>query len=397
MFIQTTALKKILSLKKRLKIIQGGSSAGKTIGVLLIFIDKAQSQKGYLASVVSETMPHLKRGAARDFIAIMESHGYYNENRWNKTELTYTFETGSKIEFFSADQPAKVRGPRRRDLFINEANNISYETYTQLAIRTDGDIYLDYNPVAEFWVHTDIIPKMEHDFVILTYEDNEALPESIKKEIESRRDHKNFWTVFGLGQVGEIEGKIYNGWQTIDEIPFEARLERYGLDFGYTNDPTTIVAIYYYNGGWILDEKLYQFGMSNREIANTLKTYRPALIIADSAEPKSIDEIRSYGVNLTGAEKGKDSKKHGIQLIQDQPISVTKQSVNLIKEYRNYMWMTDKNGKILNEPEDGNDHCMDAMRYAITTLGRLKQEVSYWDRVWEAELSNDKPKPNMAR
>ena len=164
---ETTALKKILSLQKRLKIIQGGTSAGKTIAILLILIQKAQTNRDKIISVVSETVPHLKRSSIRDFLNIMQAHNYYKDNSWNRTDYIYTFETGSKIEFFSADNPAKVRGPRRDTLFINEANNVSYETYTQLAIRTAGDIYLDYNPVSEFWVHTDILGFLPNDFIIL--------------------------------------------------------------------------------------------------------------------------------------------------------------------------------------------------------------------------------------
>lgn len=370
-FIATTALRKILALKKRLKVIQGGTSASKTISILTIFIDRAQSRAGYVSSVVSETMPHLKRGAIRDFLNIMEGHGYFREKNWNKTDFIYTFETGSKIEFFSADSADKVRGPRRNgDLFMNECNNISYDTYTQLAIRTEGDIYLDYNPVAEFWVQEEIIPKMDHDFLILTYKDNEGLSPQIVREIESRRENKQFWKVFGEGQLGEAEGRIYKGWLVIDEIPHEARLERYGLDFGYTNDPTAIVAIYYYNGGYILDEVTFQKGLSNKHIADIFKNKDTALVVADSAEPKSIDEIAGYGISIVGAEKGKDSVRNGIAVAQAQRISVTKRSVNLIKEYRNYLWAADRNGKYLspNEPEGAFDHAMDALRYGLVSL-----------------------------
>ena len=399
-FKETTALKKIVSLKKRLKIIQGGTSAGKTVAILLILIDRLQSQEGKVSSVVSETIPHLKRGAIRDFLNIMESHGYFSDSSWNKTDFIYTFETGSKLEFFSADSPDKVRGPRRNgDLFLNECNNISYETYTQLAIRTEGDIFVDYNPVSEFWVHDEVLKRgVEHDFIVLTYKDNEYLSPEIVKEIESRRQNRNFWRVYGEGQLGDIEGRIYTNWQIIDSIPHEARLERYGLDFGYTNDPTAIVAIYYYNGGWILEEKVYKKGMSNKEIADTLKAMPERLVIADSAEPKSIDELRSYGLNVMPADKGKDSVRNGIQLVQDQPISITKQSLNGIKEYRNYLWIVDKDGRILNEPESGNDHFMDAMRYALSTLGRLQQTTDYWDRIYEEELNpKAKPLPNLGR
>lgn len=373
MYKATTAVHRIQALKRRLRIVQGGSSAGKTIAILLILINLAQSRKNILISVVSETVPHLKRGAIRDFLSILEEHGYYVDSRWNRTDYIYEFETGSKIEFFSADSPDKVRGPRRDILFINEANNVSFETYTQLAIRTNEHIYLDYNPVAQFWVHDEIIPNVEHDFIILTYRDNEGLPETIVKEIESRRDNKYFWTVYGEGQLGEVEGKIYHSWQIIDEIPHEARLERHGLDFGYTNDPTAIVAVYYFNGGYILDEVAFQRGLSNKQIADVLINQKKALTIADSAEPKSIDEIRSYGVLIQPTVKGKDSVNNGIQMVQDQQISVTKRSVNVIKEYRNYLWITDKDGRTLNEPDHLWSHSMDAVRYAISSLAPMKR------------------------
>lgn len=374
MYQITTAVRKINALDKRLRIIQGGSSAGKTIATLLILINIAQDREKYgvkLISIVSESMPHLKRGAIRDFLSIMEAHGYFKEDNWNRTDMIYTFETGSRMEFFSADQPGKVRGPRRDILFVNEANNISYETYTQLVIRTNEYIYLDYNPVVEFWVHNEVIPTQDHDFLILTYKDNEGLPDTIVQELESRRKKKNWWLVYGLGQLGEVEGKIYKGWREIDDIPHEAKKVRYWLDFGYSNDPTSIGAVYKYNNGYILDEIAYQKGLSNKQIADILLNQEDTtLTIADSAEPKSIDEIKSYGVTIIGAEKGRDSVSNGIQLVQDQRISITKRSINTLKEYRSYMWMIDKDGKILNIPEGIWDHSMSGIRYAVTSLIR---------------------------
>lgn len=370
MYTATTAVKKIAGLKKRLKVIQGGSSAGKTIAVLLILIDRAQTEKDKIFSVVSETLPHLKRGAIRDFLNIMETHGYYRDAQWNRTDMIYTFETGTRLEFFSADNSDKVRGPRRDVLFINEANNITFETYTQLAIRTNEDIYIDYNPVAQFWVHDEIIPKQDHDFLILTYKDNEGLPKAIVDELESRRDRKGWWSVYGEGVLGDIAGKIYTDWRIIDEVPHAGRLERRGLDFGYTNDPTAVVDIYYQDGGYILDENVFQKGLSNKQIADLiLNSVQPNTIVtADSAEPKSIDELKSYGLNVIAAEKGKDSVLNGIQMVQAQRISVTKRSLNVLKEYRNYMWDTDKDGNILNVPEHTWSHSMDAIRYGITSL-----------------------------
>lgn len=370
MYIQTTATRKLNDLDRRIRGVSGGSSAGKTIAILTILIDYAQTTKNELISVVSEYLPHLKRGAIRDFLSIMQTHGYYKEANWNKTDYIYTFETGSKLEFFSADQPGKVRGPRRDVLFINEANNISYETYTQLEIRTRKIIWLDWNPTSEFWWYDEVVPRQQVDFLTLTYKDNEALEQSVVEALEARQHNKNWWRVYGLGLLGEAEGRIYKGWYAIDDIPHEARLERYGLDFGYSVDPTGIVAVYSYNGGYILDEILYRKGLSNKQIADVLNGLEPALVIADSAEPKSIDEIDDYGVMIQPAVKGKDSVGNGIQVVQDQRISVTKRSTNLTKEYRNYLWQINPDGKIIKVPEEGFDHLLDPVRYAITSMNR---------------------------
>lgn len=363
----TTATKKLLKLQKRIRGIAGGTSASKTISILLWLIDYAQVAKNKTISVVSETFPHLKRGAIRDFQSIMESHNYWKPERWNKTDCIYTFETNTKLEFFSADQPGKVRGPRRDVLFINEANNVSYEIFTQLEVRTKDIIWLDWNPVSEFWWYTDVLTQ-DVDFITLTYKDNEALDQSIVQAIEARKGNKNWWAVYGMGQLGEVEGKIYKDWQLIDDIPHEARLERYGVDFGYSNDPTCIVAIYKHNGGLIIDEITYQKGLLNSQIADILKNQKQALVVADSAEPKSIDEIKSYGISILPSQKGQGSVNQGIQKVQDQRISVTKRSVNVIREYRNYLWETDKDGKILNIPSPIFNHSMDCIRYAVESL-----------------------------
>jgi len=367
MYSSTTALKRIANLKKRIRAIQGGTSASKTISILLYLIHLAQSDKQKtLTSVVAESIPHLKRGALRDFKNIMQAHGYWKDSLWNSTDSIYTFETGSQIEFFSTDNGDKLRGARRDRCFMNEANNNSLEAFNQLEVRTKEFFILDWNPSNEFWFYTDVLGVRDDvDHIILTYKDNEALDESIVKAIEQRKKNKGWWTVYGLGLLGEVEGKIYKDWAIVDEIPHEARLERYGMDFGYSNDPTAIVAIYKYNGGFILDEITFQKGLSNKQIADILNNQPKALVIADSAEPKSIDEIRSYGITILGANKGQGSVNQGIQYVQDQRISVTKRSLNILKEYRNYLWDTDKEGKIINVPEPGFDHSLDAIRYAL--------------------------------
>ena len=370
MYQETTALKKILKLKKKIRGLQGGTSSSKTISTLLFLIAKAQSDtKPTLTSVVSESIPHLKRGAMRDFKNILKAHNYWKDNNWNATDSIYTFETGSQIEFFSTDNGDKLRGGRRDRCFMNEANNCTLDAFDQLEVRTKEFIILDWNPSNEFWFYTEISGKREDvDHIILTYKDNEGLSQEIVDSIEARRNRKGWWQVYGLGQLGEVEGKIYKDWAIVDSIPHEARLERYGLDFGYSNDPTAIVGIYYYNGGYILDEITFKKGLLNKQIADILKGEKEALIIADSAEPKSIDEIKSYGLLIQGADKGKDSIVNGINTVQEQRISVTRRSTNIINEYRNYLWKTDKDGKILNVPEGGFDHSLDAVRYGISSL-----------------------------
>ncbi len=387
-FVRTTALNKIEALKKRLKIIQGGTSAGKTIAILLILINRLQSEKGLVSSVVSESLPHLRRGAIRDFLNIMEAHGYYDDNRWNKSEFTYEFETGSKLEFFSADSPDKVRGPRRNgDLFGNEINNLPYETWVQLSIRTEGALYGDFNPVCEFWYHENIKNKQDHDFLIVTYKDNEGLSPVIVADIESRMHNKYFWSVYGLGQLGEVEGRIFRDWPILEKIPYEARLERYGLDFGYSNDPSVLVAIYYYNGGYILDEVLFGKGLSNKQIAETILNQPiKAMVIADSAEPKSIDEIKTFQVNIQPATKGPGSVLQRIQTAQAQQISVTKRSINLIKANRNYMWETDKDGRIINEPSHLWSDGMDAFMYGMNSLVSIVQRRDFIANLPRREL-----------
>lgn len=372
MYSQTTATRKIKRLDKRIRAVCGGTSASKTISILLYLIARAQTDKTpTLTSVVSESFPHLRRGAMRDFLNIMQEHGYYNEELWSKTDYTYTFETGSKLEFFSADMPSKVRGPRRDRLFVNEGNNIPYEAWDQLLVRTKEFAFVDWNPTNEFWFYEQIQGKRDDvDFITLTYKDNEALDTNIVHEIESHRQNKAWWTVYGEGKLGEVEGKIYRGWRIIDSPPHEARLERRGLDFGYSNDPAALVDIYYYNGGYIFDERLYRKGMSNKQIADLINNLEQpqTMVVADSAEPKSIDELGIYGIGVLAAQKGPGSITQGIQYVQDQRVSMTKRSLNLIKEYRNYMWMFDKDGQQLAKPEPGNDHLMDALRYGMESL-----------------------------
>ena len=369
MLQKTTAQTKIKALRKRIRIVQGGTSSSKTFTILPLLIQYAIQTPNSEISVVSESIPHLKRGALKDFLKIMDWTNNMNHNNFNKSNLTYKFSNGSYIEFFSADQPDKLRGARRDVLFINECNNVSFESYQQLAIRTKKFIYLDYNPTNEFWVHTELMNEATSDFIILTYKDNEALDPAIVKEIEKAKEKaetssywENWWKVYGLGQIGTLEGVIFNNWQQIDVLPNDARLLGYGVDFGYSNDPTAIVEVYKWNDKRIVNEICYQKELSNSQIAKFIKTQEDCY--CDSAEPKSIAELRAFGINARAVRKGSDSINFGIQVMQEQEYLITKQSTNLINELRKYAWDKDKKtGATLNKPIDMFNHAIDAFRY----------------------------------
>jgi phage terminase large subunit len=383
MLQKTTAQNKIAQLKKRVRIVRGGTSSSKTFSIIPMLITYAVQKDNTEISIVSESIPHLRRGAIRDFLKIMQMVGMYDPNKWNKSSLTYTFSNNSFIEFFSADQPDKLRGARRDVLFINECNNVDWESYYQLAIRTRKFIYLDYNPVTEFWVDTELVHDADSEMIVLTYKDNEALDSSIVTEIEKAKEKaetseywRNWWAVYGLGQIGNLEGVIFSNYQLIDTIPSDARLLGCGVDFGYSVDPTAIVEVYQYNDQRIIKEICYRTGMLNSDIAKVLPKGIP--VYADSAEPKSIEEIRRFGISIKGVTKGKDSINYGIQVMQGQNYMITKDSTNLIKELRGYCWDKGKDGKTLPIPV-GDDHIIDAWRYfEMESLG-LKKNFGVYD------------------
>ena len=369
-FQTTTAQSKIARLRKRIRIVQGGTSSSKTFSIIPLLISYAIENPMSEISIVSESIPHLKRGAIKDFQKIMILCDLYKDSQFNKSDLKYRFKNGSYIEFFSVDQPDKLRGARRDILFVNECNNIDFESYQQLSVRTKKFIYLDYNPTNEFWVHTELMNDIDTDFVVLTYKDNEALDVAIVKEIEKAKEKaktssywENWWNVYGLGQLGSLEGVIFNNWQIIDNIPGEANLLGFGLDFGFSNDPSSLIAVYEWNNKIICDERIYSTGLLNTDIIRLMTQDKRLPIWADSAEPKSIEEIRRAGFNIKSVEKGKDSIVYGISVLQDKEILVTKPSINLIKELRSYSWDKDKAGKKLNKPIDDFNHAIDALRY----------------------------------
>jgi len=382
---QTTALKKIRSLKSRIKVIQGGSSAGKTISILILLIDKCIKTPNLEVSVVSESIPHLRRGAVKDFLKIMKDTGRFIPSNYNKTLLRYEFTNGSYMEFFSADSEEKLRGGRRTILYINECNSIQYESYLQLAIRTSGDIYLDYNPSAKFWAHTEVIGQPDTDFIILNYKDNEALPIEVVMMLESNREKaktssywENWVRVYLDGEIGQIEGTIFTDFEIIDKIPEDARLLGWGIDFGYSNDPCAVVGLYKWNEDIIVDEIVYQTGLLNSELSNLLKSNDvTGEIYCDSAEPKSIQELKRMGHNARSVEKGRDSVNYGIQILQQKHMFVTRRSRNLLDEFSKYMWKKNRDGGYEKTPIDAHNHACDALRYiAMSKLGARKENIA---------------------
>ena len=372
---RTKALNKLLELDKRIRVVKGGTSAGKTICILLILIDYAIRNEGREISVVSESVPHLKRGAFKDFCQLLKGIGRYKDTQLNKSALKYTFTNGSYIEFFSTDNPDKLRGARRTDLYINECNNVPFDSYNQLAVRTSGNVWLDYNPSSLFWVDKEIIGQEDADYVTLTYKDNEVLDQAIVDEIEKAKEKgktstywANWWRVYGLGEIGSLEGVCIPDWKEIDNLPQEARLLAYGMDFGYSVDPTTLIGLYKWNNAYIYDEVLYKKGMLNRDISRFLSQADiKENIVADSAEPKSIAELQGYGHNIHGVTKGRDSVVYGINLMNQNEIYITSRSKNLKRELGGYIWAKDKEGNQLQKPT-GSIHpdCIDAARYVLT-------------------------------
>lgn len=353
----------------------GGARSGKTYSILQMLVLKALSEAAErspakITSVVSETLPHLKRGAIRDFKSIMQGWEIWNDRQWNRTDNIYTFANGGMIEFFSADSPGKVHGPARDRLFINEAQNVDYETARQLFIRTRDRIVIDYNPVQQFWVHENIQGRPECVSIHSTYKDNDFLTPEQVAEIESNKGSGNWWRVYGEGLIGQAEGVIFDFTQ-IDALPESSDMvETYGIDFGFTNDPTVIVHAKIHTGRKeiYIDQLEYRTGMLNRDIIRTLEAYkvpkRGVPIFADAAEPKSIAEIAQAGYNCKLSYKA-TRKAEQIAFLQQFKMYVTKRSIEGIKEMRNYCWAKDKDGRPLNEPQAFGDHFMDALRYAV--------------------------------
>lgn len=358
---------------------QGGTSSSKTFSIIQLLIEIAKRKENISISVVSESLPHLKKGAIKDFEKILKENHWFNEENYNRTEHKYNFGT-SYIEFFSADSPGKATGPRRDILYLNECNNIAYRIVEQLEIRTADTIFYDYNPTADFWISDKVfmLPANEFKLIKSNYLDNDELPQAIANDLQLKASlDPNFKKVHVDVEFGILEGLILTDWGFCDLMPVTDK-QSHGLDFGFSNDPTTLMDIKINNGQLWVNELLYQTGMTNPDIVNFIKEeeLQKKGIIADSAEPKSIEEISRAGVIIKGAVKSPDSVRQGIDHMKRYRINITKRSINTIKEFRNYQWKKDKNGVLQNEPIDYFNHSIDAIRYALqkfhAPVGRAK-------------------------
>lgn len=395
-FKRTTAINKLLRLKKRKKIIQGGTWAGKTFGIIPVMINKASSYPGKEMTVVCETVPAVKKGPMAIFIKVMQITGRWNEDGWHATDRKYTFANGSYIEFQAFDNIGKAKqAGKRTDLFINEAQYVKFEIADALMTRSTEDIWIDFNPTLKFWAHEEVVPQKDAEFLLLKYTDNEACPQTVIDDLQmklekayynpdgNRKDPANiknkYWAnwckVYIDGEIGSLEGVIFENWDKIASVPPGAQLLGGGMDFGFTQDPTTLIAAYRWNGKIIFDEVIYRKGLGNGDIAGLAKGFK-GMIYADSAEPKSIKDLKAYGLKIKGADKGPDSIRFGISLLQEEEFLVTERSLNLISELMAYCWDTDKHGKQIAKPIDAFNHAIDAMRYfAIMVLKKKGNSI----------------------
>lgn len=348
-------------------INQGGTGSSKTFSILQLLMVRALTEKLHI-SICSITLPHLKRGALKDWIGILNTAGVYTDAMHNKTDNTFKL-GDSTVEFFSLDMPGKARGPRRDILYINEANLIPMETYRQLELRTKKSIYLDFNPSDEFhWIYDQLLDANRSDvtFIKSTYKDNPFLSTQEIAYIERYKEmDENYWKVYGLGERGSSRAAVYTHWQLCDEFP-EGGEDIYGIDFGWNNQ-SAVTHIKIKDNEVYARERLYKSQLTNSDLIEILKevvTNRSSYIYADAAEPQFISEISNAGFNIYPANK--DVEK-GIDTVRSRKLFITKDSVNLIKEIKSYKYKEDMNGRVLEEPVKLNDHLCDALRYAVHT------------------------------
>lgn len=361
----------LLDSQKKIVVEQGGTRSGKTYNILLFIIfHYCQSHTGKTITICRKTFPALRSSVMRDFIDILKIHNKYSEANHNKSNSEYKLD-GNLIEFISVDQPQKIRGRKREYLFINEANELDYEDWQQLVFRTTEKIVIDFNPSDFYhWIYDKVIPRDDVEFYKTTYLDNKFLDSSIIEEIERLKEtDDHYWRIYGLGERGYSKATIFKYYE-IDSVPEDAEFVSFGLDYGYTNDPTAMVGVWKRGYDLYIKEYIYQTMMTGRDIHQRLKDLgiQRDLIFGDSAEPRLNDELRKMGWNIRASVKGRDSINAGIDLLKRFKIHITKESHNAIQEFRDYKWKEDKSGKLTNQPEPKNDHLIDSTRYACYSI-----------------------------
>lgn len=380
----TTTLEKIESMDNRIRVIQGGARSAKTVSILIILCDLSFEVNDKTISIVTDSYPNLERGSMRDWQKLLKETDRAKFFKVNQSKHTWTnICTGTVIEFFSCESDDAL-GAGRDYLFVNEVNRIDFETFNQLELRTMETIWVDFNPVSEFFIHTEVMKKRtDWSFIKVTFLDNEALPEPILNSLLQRRGDgtSNWWRVYGLGEIGSLEGNVYSGWIPVEQIPEGFILKRYGVDFGF-NDPTVIEAVYEgeYDGtpnAILAKTECYKPKLTAPDIVTICKTlpnWQGALFVCDNARPEVIAEMRRAGIRAVGSNKTPGEKMNGkrynIDLVQRRKVLYLSSDKDLEREYLTYAWRKKKSGETLDEPEDGNDHAMDALAYAVRDMLR---------------------------
>jgi len=379
----TPVFQKNWDSNKRFVINQGATRSSKTFSILQVLILRALNSDFPLTiSIVRKTLPALKKSVLRDFINILDSLGLYDPSQHNKTDNTIQI-NNSLFEFFSIDNAQKYRGSKRDILYVNEANELSYEDIFQLQIRTAQQIFLDYNPSDnQSWIYDLIDERTEEvDFIKSTYKDNPFLEQVLIDEIERLKDtDDDYYRIYGLGERGNSRDLVYQ-YHEVEDIPTDkAQLVALGLDWGYSQDPTAVVEVWKAGENLYLNEVLYERGLTNYDIStklNQLGVLRIHDIVADSAEPKSIEELNRYGFKVKAAMKGPDSINNGIDILKRYRIHVTSSSTNLIKEFQRYKWLKDSQGNLTNRPIDAFNHALDAVRYVGLNMLKKSNQGKY--------------------
>ena len=370
--IQTNVVyKHLVKSNKKIVVEQGGTRSGKTYNILLFIIfHYCTHNKNKIITICRKTFPSLRATVLRDFLQILNHYQIYRDEFHNKSSSEYHL-FGNLIEFTSLDQSQKIRGRKRDLLFINEGNELYWEDWQQLIFRTQERIILDFNPSDEYhWIYDNVITREDCDFYKTTYLDNPFLEDIIREEIERLKETDDqYWQIYGLGERATSINTIFK-YIEVNKIPEDAKLIAYGMDFGYSNDPTTLVSVYSFEYNLFIKEHLYRTQMTTQDINIFLKEQNLLSnpIYADSAEPRLIAELRRMGHNIFPSLKGKDSVNAGIDLLKRYKLHITSDSHNAIQEFRNYKWKEDRSGKLINVPEDKHNHIIDPCRYATYSI-----------------------------